>query len=1072
MSRFVCVGRCLSGRPFSTFVRTTSSLSLAASFWALPGLGATGQVWAGSFNITTNTTAAETLSAGQTGAVQSGVTLTNATKNTVVVTVSGTGTSLTNSGTISQTNTGGGRAVRVTGTGVSFTLTNNAGAIISAAGDDAIQSQHDNSVTIYNSGTIEAENGGGQAIDLNNIVTGTNSVYNYSTGLIEAFGADALRPGVNGYIYNAGTIESQNIPSNTTGNDAIDAQSNSGVVIDNSGVIDGARHGITGGNTDTTTNGSYAMTITNETGGKITGEDGSGINIDGFNGNELVTIINHGTITGNGVTADGDGVDVDGLVNLTNTGTIISTKALNDVSEGVTVGGGTINNSGTIEGDNINGGASRGITLAGIDKDSNDNPIPTQGIYADTTVTNSGLIRGETGSAIAVTGAANAYTIEIDNLAGGVIEGGGSDAAIYTGGNVTTIINYGTIEADGTGDAVDLGSGNSAVQILGGSAKVTGNMDGGTGTSTLLIAPGAGNSFTYDDVISDFASVEIGDGTVTLNGANTYTGTTTVDDGGTLAGTGAVSNAVVKAGATFAPGASGTPGTSMTVNGTLAFESGATYSIQANAATATFADVTGTATLGGNVAVDFSTDANLQRQYTILESAGLSGTFASLATNLPSNFTTTLDYSNGEDVLLDLTASLGAGSGLQTNSRNVANGLDKVFNDGGSLSAAFLSLYDLSGNALNSGLGQLSGEAATGAQQSAFRMENSFLSLLLDPFAGGREGGSDGFGAASSTSAGPLAYSAESQAQMPAYLADAYARALPALKGPPPAPVYTPHWDAWAAPFGGGAFTAGDANVGSHNTTATAAGFAAGADYHLAPGSLVGVALAGGGTGWSLGDGFGSGHSTVFQSGPYGVTQFGNAYLAGAFAFGNYWVKTNRLVGLTDGGTLGSDFTAQGYGGRIETGYHVPLAAVTFTPYAAVQPQVFTSPAFSEFTTNGSSNYALAYNSESSTQVRGELGSWANMALALDAGRSLSLFGRAAWAHDWQSNPNLDASFLSLPAASFVVEGAKPPANLALTTLGATLDLTGGWSLTAKFDGEFGKGAQSYAGTGRLAYTW
>ena len=216
MSRFVCVGRYLSGRSF-TFCSDHLFTVSGCGFLGAAGPGATGQVWAGSFDITTNTTAAETLSAGQTGTVQSGVTLTDATKNTVVVTVDETGTSLTNSGTVSQTNTAG-RAVRVTGTGVSFTLTNNAGAIISAAGDDAIQSQHDNSVTIYNSGTIEAFNGGGQAVDLNNIVTGTNLVYNYSTGLIEAFGADALRPGVNGYIYNAGTIESQNIPSNTTGN--------------------------------------------------------------------------------------------------------------------------------------------------------------------------------------------------------------------------------------------------------------------------------------------------------------------------------------------------------------------------------------------------------------------------------------------------------------------------------------------------------------------------------------------------------------------------------------------------------------------------------------------------------------------------------------------------------------------------------------------------------------------------------------------------------------------------------------------------------------------------------------
>ena len=275
-----------------------------------------------------------------------------------------------------------------------------------------------------------------------------------------------------------------------------------------------------------------------------------------------------------------------------------------------------------------------------------------------------------------------------------------------------------------------------------------------------------------------------------------------------------------------------------------------------------------------------------------------------------------------------------------------------------------------------------------------------------------------------------------------------------------------------AAPFGGGAFTAGNANLGTHDTTTSAVGFAAGADYHLAPGSLVGIALAGGSTGWSLGDGLGNGRSTVFQSGLYGVTHFGRAYLSGAFAFGNYWVKTNRLVSLTDGGTLDSNYTAQGYSGRIETGYHVPLATVTFTPYVAVQPQLFTSPAFSEYAANGSATYALSYNSESATQVRGELGSWANTALTLGTGQSLSLFGRVAWAHDWQSNPNVSASFLELPAASFVVAGTKTPANLALTTLGTSFNFIKDWSLTGKFDGEFGKGAQSYAGTARVAYTW
>ena len=141
------------------------------------------------------------------------------------------------------------------------------------------------------------------------------------------------------------------------------------------------------------------------------------MNIDGFNANEVVTIQNDGTITGNGVTGDGDGVDVDGIVNLTNTGVIQSLNAFSDVpggaSEGVTIGGGTITNSGTIEGDVVAGNVNavgRGITLAGVDTSGTPEPI-----YADSVVTNSGFIRGQTDSAIVVLGAASGFTVTINN---------------------------------------------------------------------------------------------------------------------------------------------------------------------------------------------------------------------------------------------------------------------------------------------------------------------------------------------------------------------------------------------------------------------------------------------------------------------------------------------------------------------------------------------------------------------------------------------------------------------------------------------------------------------------------
>ena len=43
---------------------------------------------------------------------------------------------------------------------------------------------------------------------------------------------------------------------------------------------------------------------------------------------------------------------------------------------------------------------------------------------------------------------------------------------------------------------------------------------------------------------------------------------------------------------------------------------------------------------------------------------------------------------------------------------------------------------------------------------------------------------------------------------------------------------------------------------------------------------------------------------------------------------------------------------------------------------------------------------------------------------------------------------------------------------LALASAGAELRFANGWSLAAKFDGEFAGHAQTYAGTRTLRYSW
>ena len=506
-----------------------------------------GSASAASFTLTANSTSPQTLAGGETGALAIGKSLT-VSGSAVGVTITGNNATINNDGTISQT--GSARVVRdntgVTGLTINNGSISNGAARMQAADADVIQMNKAGATVILNNyGSMISSNataGGAQAVDFN-AVTGANTINNFAGGLLKASEADAVRPGVNGVVFNAGTIRST---TNTgSSSDAIDGQDNSGISIINAatGVVDGARHGITGGAKDSST--PFSMSVTNEAGGIINGNNGSGLNLDGFNAKQVVTVTNRGTIIGNGVTGDGDGIDVDGLLFLTNTGTIRSVNAFSAagtgmaLSEGLTIGGGKITNSGLIEGlvaAGNNNAVGRGITLSGNDI-AGSLTGQREGIYADVVMTNQagGVIRGGSDSAIVAVGIASGHSVSITNNAGASIIGGGAvNAAIVTGTEQTTIINAGLINGAGSGKAIALGSASNAVIIIGGSASVIGSIDGGSSSSnTLQLNPGAGNSFAYSGAISNFNNVEVTSGSVTLSGVSSYTGTTRLS-GGTL----------------------------------------------------------------------------------------------------------------------------------------------------------------------------------------------------------------------------------------------------------------------------------------------------------------------------------------------------------------------------------------------------------------------------------------------------------------------------------------------------------------------------------------------------------
>jgi outer membrane autotransporter protein len=258
-------------------------------------------------------------------------------------------------------------------------------------------------------------------------------------------------------------------------------------------------------------------------------------------------------------------------------------------------------------------------------------------------------------------------------------------------------------------------------------------------------------------------------------------------------------------------------------------------------------------------------------------------------------------------------------------------------------------------------------------------------------------------------------------------------------------------------------------SLGSHDLGARTLVVAPGLDYHLTPNTVLGFALAGGGTGWSLAQNLGTGSSDAFQAGVYGTTRYGPVYLAASLAYTQHWVTTDRYAFAGD--HLTASFDAESLGARVERPATACPVFGAFTPYAAVQAQNFRTPTYNETDVNGGGS-ALTYEARDATDTRSELGARWNKQMLMNYGAVLALRARLAWAHDTVSDPTLAAAFQVLPGASFIVQGATPAKNSALTSAGAELRLASGLSVLAKFDGEFARGSQTYAGTGTVRYTW
>ena len=106
------------------------------------------------------------------------------------------------------------------------------------------------------------------------------------------------------------------------------------------------------------------------------------------------------------------------------------------------------------------------------------------------------------------------------------------------------------------------------------------------------------------------------------------------------------------------------------------------------------------------------------------------------------------------------------------------------------------------------------------------------------------------------------------------------------------------------------------------------------------------------------------------------------------------------------------------------------------------------------------------------TATRTELGLWFDRSVLLNPDAALTLRARAAWAHDFDDERDIAASFQTLPLASFTVFGASPAQDYALLSGAAELRLRNGWSFALKGDAELAGRTQTLSGNGTLKYAW
>jgi autotransporter-associated beta strand protein len=283
----------------------------------------------------------------------------------------------------------------------------------------------------------------------------------------------------------------------------------------------------------------------------------------------------------------------------------------------------------------------------------------------------------------------------------------------------------------------------------------------------------------------------------------------------------------------------------------------------------------------------------------------------------------------------------------------------------------------------------------------------------------------------------------------------------------------TSPWSVWGSALGGLGSVQGDGNAGT--LTYNFGGAAVGLDYRLDPRFLVGL-----GVGYAHGTQWVNGFSGQSWTDSVSVAAYGSFTQAGFYAdllagyaySGNQIQRQILIPGLSARMANGSTGANQ-FLGQLETGYQVPIwapATATLTPFARLQGSTVGQNGFGE---SGAQSLNLNVAQQTTNSLRTTFGAELAGIIPLGAARALDLAFRAGWQHEYASTARpITAAFNSAPFAGFTVYGATPSRDAAIVGFSAKTRITDAMQLYLRYDGQLGGGTDNHALNVGLRMSW